>query len=198
MTNCQPWLFDPVGACSAISRHRSTTVRSTGRSKSSRLRTDLVVVRTSRADRSNAGASGGLTSGSISAVSQSVRVTVEPDARLVTCQTVCSSPSPTASPTSRSTAPTSAMRSTMRCSRRSPRPANTSRPSRASVRSCCPVTAHRSAPASTSRRSRPWQEATRRRSDAAGAEGSPGSMQADRITHLGQQVAGCGRNSRCR
>src|SRR5690349_13739079 len=48
---CQPCEFDPVGACNAICKHSSTTDRSTGRSKSSRLRTDRVVVSTSSAER---------------------------------------------------------------------------------------------------------------------------------------------------
>ena len=51
ITQCQPWRFEPVGACRAISRHSSTVARSTGRSKSRRLRTERVVVRTSSADR---------------------------------------------------------------------------------------------------------------------------------------------------
>ena len=50
-THAHPWLFEPVGACIAISRHSSRTSRSTGRSKSRRLRTDRVVMRTSSADR---------------------------------------------------------------------------------------------------------------------------------------------------
>ena len=50
-TQCQPWRFDPVGACKAISRHSSTVARSTGRSKSRRLRTERVVVSTSSAVR---------------------------------------------------------------------------------------------------------------------------------------------------
>src|SRR5688572_4067269 len=50
-TQCQFCRFDPVGACSAISRHSSTTERSTGLSKSRRLRTDRVVVSSSSADR---------------------------------------------------------------------------------------------------------------------------------------------------
>ena len=50
-TQCQPWRLLPVGACMAISRQRSTTSRSTGRSKSSRLRTERVVVSTSSAVR---------------------------------------------------------------------------------------------------------------------------------------------------
>ena len=43
----------PVGACMAMVRHSSTTARSTGRSKSSRLRTERVVVSSSSADRFN-------------------------------------------------------------------------------------------------------------------------------------------------
>ena len=50
-TQCQPWRFDPVGAWRAISRHSSTTARSTGLSKSRRLRTERVVVSTSSAVR---------------------------------------------------------------------------------------------------------------------------------------------------
>src|SRR4051812_15172559 len=50
-TQCQPWRFEPVGAWMAISRQASTTSRSTDRSKSSRLRTERVVVRTSSAER---------------------------------------------------------------------------------------------------------------------------------------------------
>src|SRR6476620_6522568 len=46
-TKCQDWRFDAVGACSAISRHSSIRAGSTGRSKSSRLRTERVVVRSS-------------------------------------------------------------------------------------------------------------------------------------------------------
>ena len=41
---CQPWLLLPVGACRAISKHSSTIERSTGLSKSRRLRTLRVVV----------------------------------------------------------------------------------------------------------------------------------------------------------
>src|SRR4029453_16644235 len=48
---CQPWLFEPVGAWIAISMHSSTIERSTGRSKSRRFRTDRVVVSTSSAVR---------------------------------------------------------------------------------------------------------------------------------------------------
>ena len=50
-TQCQPWRLEPVGACRAISRASSTVARSTGLSKSRRLRTLRVVVRTSSADR---------------------------------------------------------------------------------------------------------------------------------------------------
>ena len=42
-TKCQPWAFDPVGAC-ASSMQRSTTSGSTGRNRSRRLRTTRVVV----------------------------------------------------------------------------------------------------------------------------------------------------------
>src|SRR5436305_12764276 len=38
------WLLPPLGACSAMSMHSSTTSRLTGREKSRRLRTDRVVV----------------------------------------------------------------------------------------------------------------------------------------------------------
>ena len=38
ITHCQPWLFEPVGACSAIFRHSSISSRGTGRSRSSRSR----------------------------------------------------------------------------------------------------------------------------------------------------------------
>src|SRR6185312_6569842 len=50
-THCQPWVLDPVGACSANSRHSISTSRGTGFSKSSLLRTERVVVRTSSAER---------------------------------------------------------------------------------------------------------------------------------------------------
>src|SRR5712691_7838053 len=46
-TKCQFWIFDPVGACWAIVRHSSSTVRSTGRVKSRRFRTARVVVSSS-------------------------------------------------------------------------------------------------------------------------------------------------------
>src|SRR3954454_10028838 len=46
-THCQPWALEPVGACRASSRHSITSSRDTGFSKSRRLRTDRVVVRTS-------------------------------------------------------------------------------------------------------------------------------------------------------
>src|ERR1700730_14323894 len=46
-TNCQPCRLDPVGACSAISRHSRSSSRGTARRKSSRLRTARVVVRAS-------------------------------------------------------------------------------------------------------------------------------------------------------
>src|SRR6478735_12271433 len=50
-THCQPWELEPVGACSARSRHSISTSRGTGFSRSSRLRTERVVVRTSSAER---------------------------------------------------------------------------------------------------------------------------------------------------
>ena len=50
-TQCQPCRLPPVGACKAISRHSSTSDHSTGRSKSSRLRTERVVVSSSSAVR---------------------------------------------------------------------------------------------------------------------------------------------------
>src|ERR1700704_3938619 len=50
-THCQPWELEPVGACSANSRHSSSTSRGTGFSKSSRLRTERVVVKTSSKER---------------------------------------------------------------------------------------------------------------------------------------------------
>src|SRR6476469_3373341 len=50
-THCQPCVLDPVGACSANSRHSMSTSRGTGFSRSSRLRTERVVVRTSSAER---------------------------------------------------------------------------------------------------------------------------------------------------
>src|SRR5437879_3687878 len=46
-TKCQPWRLEPVGAWTAIWRHSSSSSRGTGRDRSSRLRTALVVVRTS-------------------------------------------------------------------------------------------------------------------------------------------------------
>src|SRR5262249_24437088 len=46
-TKCQFWIFDPVGACWAIVRHSSSTVRATGRVKSRRFRTARVVVSSS-------------------------------------------------------------------------------------------------------------------------------------------------------
>src|SRR3954452_20004973 len=52
-TNCHPCEFEPVGACSASSRHSSRTSLGTGFSKSSRLRTERVVVRSSSTDRFN-------------------------------------------------------------------------------------------------------------------------------------------------
>src|SRR4051794_29026970 len=51
--HCQPCELLPVGAWIASSRHSSTTERSTGLSKSSRLRTARVVDRTSSAERFN-------------------------------------------------------------------------------------------------------------------------------------------------
>src|SRR5215469_9382218 len=50
-THCQPCELEPVGACSARSRHSISTSRLTGLSKSRRLRTERVVVRTSSTDR---------------------------------------------------------------------------------------------------------------------------------------------------
>src|SRR6201987_5816549 len=50
-THCQPCELEPVGACSANSRHSISTSRLTGLSKSRRLRTERVVVRTSSTDR---------------------------------------------------------------------------------------------------------------------------------------------------
>ena len=50
-THCQPCELEPVGACSASSRHSISTSRPTGLSKSRRLRTERVVVRTSSTDR---------------------------------------------------------------------------------------------------------------------------------------------------
>src|SRR5258708_3501239 len=50
-THCQPCALEPVGACSASSRHSISTSRGTGLSKSRRLRTERVVVRTSSTDR---------------------------------------------------------------------------------------------------------------------------------------------------
>ena len=44
---CQPWRFEPVGDWNAISMQRSTTFGSTGFARSSRLRTERVVVRSS-------------------------------------------------------------------------------------------------------------------------------------------------------
>src|ERR1700733_1780730 len=54
--HCQPWELEPVGAWSASSRHSISTSRGTGRSRSSRLRTERVVVRTSSTERLSAGA----------------------------------------------------------------------------------------------------------------------------------------------
>src|ERR1700721_715019 len=50
-SHCQPCELEPVGACSARSRHSFSTSRLTGLSKSRRLRTERVVVRTSSKDR---------------------------------------------------------------------------------------------------------------------------------------------------
>src|SRR5882757_3856315 len=50
-TNCQPCEFDPVGACRASSRHSNRTSFGTGFSRSSRLRTERVVVRSSSTER---------------------------------------------------------------------------------------------------------------------------------------------------
>src|SRR6185312_16484042 len=50
-THCQPCALEPVGACSASSRHSVSTSRLTGLSKSRRLRTERVVVRSSSTDR---------------------------------------------------------------------------------------------------------------------------------------------------
>src|ERR1700741_3320411 len=50
-THCHPCELEPVGACSARSRHSISTSRGTGLSKSRRLRTERVVVRTSSTDK---------------------------------------------------------------------------------------------------------------------------------------------------
>src|SRR4029079_13795579 len=50
-THCQPWALEPVGACSAKSRHSVNTSRETGFSKSRRLRTERMVFRTLSAER---------------------------------------------------------------------------------------------------------------------------------------------------
>src|SRR6516165_7575152 len=50
-THCQPCELEPVGACSARLRHSISTSWLTGLSKSRRLRTERVVVRTSSTDR---------------------------------------------------------------------------------------------------------------------------------------------------
>src|SRR5579863_6607878 len=42
-TKCQFWLLEPVGACTASSRHSRISSGSTGREKSRRLRTARVV-----------------------------------------------------------------------------------------------------------------------------------------------------------
>src|SRR3954453_8283905 len=64
ITHCQPCELLPVGACSAICRHSSMTDRSTGVSKSRRLRTARVVVRTWSAERLS------FTSGSIAGMEE--------------------------------------------------------------------------------------------------------------------------------
>ena len=46
-THCQACRFEPDGACTAMAMHSSTTERSTGRVRSSRLRTARVVVSSS-------------------------------------------------------------------------------------------------------------------------------------------------------
>src|ERR1700692_469084 len=50
-THCQPCELEPVGACSARSRHSVSTSRDTGLSRSRRLRTERVVERTSSTDK---------------------------------------------------------------------------------------------------------------------------------------------------
>src|ERR1700761_3733390 len=50
-THCQPCELEPVGACSASSRHSISSSRGTGLSKSRGLRTERVVVSTSSTDR---------------------------------------------------------------------------------------------------------------------------------------------------
>src|ERR1700757_1714082 len=50
-THCHPCELEPVGACSANSRHSVSTSRDTGLSKSRRLGTGGVVLRTSSTDR---------------------------------------------------------------------------------------------------------------------------------------------------
>src|SRR5579859_3366826 len=50
---CQVCLLPPVGACTAISRHSRNNSGSTGREKSSRLRTERVVVSSSSGVRLN-------------------------------------------------------------------------------------------------------------------------------------------------
>src|SRR5271169_486309 len=50
-THCQPCELEPVGACSAKSRHSIRTSCDTGLSKLRRLRTERVVVRSSSTER---------------------------------------------------------------------------------------------------------------------------------------------------
>src|SRR3989440_3369351 len=52
---CQPWVLLPVGAWRASSRHSRITSGSTGRERSSRLRTERVVVNKSSMERSRMG-----------------------------------------------------------------------------------------------------------------------------------------------
>src|SRR6185503_11153950 len=54
-TKCQCCRFEADGACWAIRRHSSITLRSTGRVRSSRLRTERVVVNTSSAESGSTG-----------------------------------------------------------------------------------------------------------------------------------------------
>jgi hypothetical protein len=55
--HCQPCRFEPDGACRAISTHSRTRSRSTGRVRSSRLRTERVVVNSSSGDSGSVGMS---------------------------------------------------------------------------------------------------------------------------------------------
>src|SRR5579872_683331 len=55
ITKCQPCVFEPVGACTASSRHSRINSDSTGREKSSRLRTDRVVANNSSGERLSRG-----------------------------------------------------------------------------------------------------------------------------------------------